>query len=83
MQNAAIGLPCIGFAPIRESGMVESACVHCRAFSQEPPPETRSRDGRVTALWVNGVSAPDKLRRSPANCGWYRGRNAFRPDVLG
>ena len=42
--------------------MVGSACVQCRAFSQELPPETKSRDGRVTALTVYGVLAPDKLR---------------------
>ncbi len=42
--------------------MVESAYVQCRAFSQELPPETFSRDGRVTALTVYGVFAPDELR---------------------
>ena len=65
----------------RESGMVESACVQYRAFSQELPPEIFSRDGRVTALTVYGVFAPDELRLKKANCGWYRGRIAFRPDL--
>ena len=41
----------------RESGMVGSACVHYRAFSQEPPPEVKSRDGRMTALTVCSVLA--------------------------
>ena len=44
----------------RESGMVKSACVQYRAFSQELPPEIYSRDGRVTALIVYGVLAPEK-----------------------
>ena len=33
----------------------------------------------MTALTVLDVSASEK-RAVSANCGWYRGRNAFRPD---
>ena len=44
----------------RESGMVESACTQCRAFSQELPPEGFSRDGRMTPLPVLDVSASEK-----------------------
>ena len=57
--------------------MVESACVQYRAFSQELPPERKSRDGRVTALTVYGVPAPEELRFNKANCGWYRGRKCL------
>ena len=44
--------------------MVKAACVQYRAFSQELPPERKSRDGRLTALWVLDVSASEKLRLS-------------------
>lgn len=47
-----------------ESGMVKAACVQCRAFSQELPPEIFSRDGRLTPLPVLDVSASEKLRLS-------------------
>ena len=40
--------------------MVKAACVQYRAFSQELPPETFSRDGRMTALQVLDVSASEK-----------------------
>ena len=40
-----------------------------------------SRDGRVTALQVLGVSAPEKRAVYAANCGWYRGRKSFRPEL--
>ena len=47
------------FAFFRESGRVESACVQCRAFSQELPPEHLSRAGRVMPLPIMGVDAPE------------------------
>ena len=34
----------------------------------------------MTALKVYGVFAPEKRTVKAVNCGWYRGRNAFRPD---
>ena len=49
--------------------MVGSACVQCRAFSQELPPESFSRDGRVTALRVCGVLAPLQSVLFTANAG--------------
>ena len=59
--------------------MVGAVWVEYRAFPRELPSEKRSRNGRVTTLQVLGVSAPEK-RAKQANCGWYRGRNAFRPE---
>ena len=67
----------------RESGRVESAYVQCRAFSQELPPEHLSRAGRVMPLPIMGVDAPESGAAKAANCGWYRGRIAFRPDCSG
>ena len=50
-----------------------------RAFPQELPPEICSRDGRLIPLQILDVSASEKARLM-ANCGWYRGSIAFRPD---
>ena len=49
------------------------------AFSRELPPEKSSRCGRVAPLKAASVIA---LLSAPklANRGWYRGRNAFRPE---
>ena len=68
---------------VRESGRVESACVQCWAFSQELPPEMFSRAGRVMPLSIMGVDAPESCAADAANCGWYRGRIAFRPGFVG
>jgi len=61
--------------------MVKAACVQYRAFSQELPPETFSRDGRMTALKVYGVFAPDELRRSRRIAGGTAEGYAFRPGL--
>ena len=73
---------CLVLVCISESAMVVGiAYVQCRAFSHELPLEVVSRGRRVTPLWVASVFALLKLRRRTGECGWYRGRNAFRPEV--
>ena len=76
-----IGSPCTDNATHSESGTVGAAWVRYRAFPQEPRPEQHSRVRRVIPLTIHGVSAP--RARLTANCGWYRGRIAFRPDFVG
>ena len=41
----------------------------------------KSRVGRMTALWVNGVSAPYELRLFKRIAGGTAEGNAFRPDL--
>ena len=65
----------------RESGMVGSASVQYRAFSQELPPEIKSRDGRVTALWVLDVSASEKRTAYAVNAGGTAEGLPFVPIV--
>ena len=74
-----IGSPCTDNATHSESGMVGAAWVRYRAFPQELQPELSSRACRVIPLQICGVLAP-KAYRENGKCGWYRGRNAFRPD---
>lgn len=59
--------------------LVRTACAQYRAFPQELLPEGKSRVRRVTPLKVYSVSAL-KSCAITANCGWYRGRVAFRPE---
>ena len=42
-----------------------------------------SRAGRVMPLFIMGVDAPESCAANAANCGWYRGRIAFRPGFVG
>lgn len=57
-------------------------CAGNRAFSQELPPEIYSRVGRVTPLWVWGVSAPEKRAVLAANAGGTAEGSPFVP-ILG
>ena len=61
--------------------MVKAACVQYRAFPHEPPLEVRSRARRVVPLQTASVEALLSCTIFAVNCGWYRGRNAFRPDT--
>jgi len=73
-------LGCLVLVCISERAVtVESAYVQCRAFSHELPREQLSSVRRVTPLWVASVFALLSCAGF-GECGWYRGRNAFRPD---
>ena len=82
MQKRRLGCLVLAVLHFSESGMVRAAWVQCRAFPHELQPEPISRACRVIPLQICGVLAPKAYRES-GKCGWYRGRNAFRPDYVG
>ena len=80
--KAMIGSPCTDNATHSESGTVGAAWVQYRAF----PQELRSEPKVGLAGWSRYRSVAclrRKVYRGSGKCGWYRGRNAFRPDMQG
>ena len=54
---------------------------HGKGLSPRSCNLNQSRAYRLIPLQINGVFAPEKLRRM-TNCGWYRGGKSFVP-ILG